>query len=98
MSGGGRSLNWNLRGWVGDPVVEVLDRESQPKVGLGGPPAGMWIGRRDFRKAGVGTEYRMRGTPLEKVAVLSPFQGGAEIDGFQLMTQPPSHLDFLFRG
>lgn len=98
MSGGGRNLNWNLRGSGGDPVVEVPDHGSQPRVGLGGPPAGVWVGRGDFRKAGVGTECRMSETPLEKVGVLSPFQGGAEIDGFQLMTQPPSHLDFLFCG
>lgn len=46
------------------------------------------MGRRwGLGKARIGAECGALGTLLEKVAVEFPVQGGADIDGFKLMTQ-----------
>lgn len=83
-----------MRDWGGDPGVGLPDPGSEPRVGLGAPSAETGVGGGDFRKAGIGAECGMPRTLLEKVAVVSPFLGGAEVDGFKLMTQPPFHLAF----
>lgn len=71
-----------------DPGVGMPDVGSEPRVGLAAPSAGTSVRGEGLRKDGVGAERGMSRTTLETVAVVSPFQGGANVGHFKLMIQP----------